>query len=387
MSHPADHLIAAWLIDDLDAKGIAELEATLRADPTARARFARFCQSESVLTQALPLAPMRPASTSARRAVRGSRMRLRRPQGRLAWVLSAAAAALVAVIVMVTVFSRPTAVSPAVPAPVVANHGPLELLRADGQVQVSGKPLAIGLTVPRGALVEVFGGNAELRWRDGSQLIATNGTSLRVTDDSVAVRLLTGHLDAHVAKQSTLPFSIGSAHATVSVMGTQFSVVVSGKNTELSVREGRVAFTSAAKTTTQEVIAGESAVADEDGLKSLTNLHVHGFVPTGRDITRVLGERMIGRGTLHLNDLPRDGINLRIECTPEVHAVRTGMRGIDNRLEQVPAFHVFGDVDNRATKAWKPRLGTFIIDAQPCGDVNGRQPLGPAVVFELTIVP
>ncbi len=389
MNHPADQLIAAWLTDDLDAAGVKALEEVLRTDPTARARFARFCQSESVLPQALSLAPNRPSTISARRAVRGGskRMRLRRPDGQLTWVLPAAAAALVAVIVMVSVLSRPTASPSSVSAPVITFQGPLELVRTDGQVQVAGKPFAVGLLAPRGALVEVIGGSAELRWRDGSRLIAASGTTLRVTDDTVAVQVITGRLDAHVTTQTTTPFAIGSAHATTSVMGTRFSVVVSAQSTELAVSEGRVAFTSAAKSTSQEVIAGESAVADVDGLRSLTNPRVLGFVPTARDVSKVLGGRLIGRGTFRLSELPSNGINIRVECTPEVHALRTGMRGVDDRLEQVRAFHVFGNVDNRSTMSWRPRVGTFLIDAQPFSDQDGQQPLGSPVVFELTIVP
>jgi FecR protein len=387
MSHPADQLIAAWLTDDLDAAGVKALEEALRTDPTARARFARFCQSESVLPHALSLAPKRPSTISARRAVRGGskRLRLRRPDGQLTWVLPAAAAALVAVIVMVSVLSRPTA-SPS-SAPTITFQGPLELLRADGRVQVAGKPFTVGHLAPRGALVEVIGGSAELRWRDGSRLIAASGTTLRVTDDTVAVHVITGRLDAHVTKQTTTPFVIGSAHAITSVMGTRFSVVVSAQSTELAVSEGRVAFTSAAKSTSQEVIAGESAVADVDGLRSLTNPRVLGFVPTARDVTKVLGGRQIGRGTFRLGELPSNGINIRVECTPEVHSLRTGMRGVDDRLEEVWPFHVFGNVDDRSTMSWRPRVGTFLIDAQPYADVDGHQPLGPPVVFELTIVP
>lgn len=388
MSHPADQLFAAWLTDDLDTDGVRALEEFLRTDPAARARFARFCESEAVMSQALMLAPMRPGTTGIRRAVgAGSRVRLRRPDGRLNWVLPVAAAALVAVIVVVTALARPSIAPLPVQPPVVARQGPLDLLRAEGQVRCAGKPLANGMGAPRGSLVEVVSGTAELRWRDGSRLVASAGTSLRVTDDAVAITVLQGRLDAHVTTQTATPFAIGSRHATASVMGTRFSVAVGPDATDLEVSEGRVAFTSVAKTTMQEVVAGESATADGQGLRPPGNPRVSGFVPTGRDITQVLGGRLVGRGTLRLGTLPSDGINLRIECTPEVRSLRTGMRGVDTRLEQVPAFHVFGDVKNRATTAWKPRVGTFLIDAQPCADVDGRQPLGPAVVFELTIVP
>ena len=387
MSHPVDQLIAAWLTDDLDAAGVKALEEALRTDPTARARFARFCQSESVLPQALSLAPMRPATTGARRAVHGSRMRLRRPDGGLTWVLPAVAAALVAVIVLVTVVSRPHSAPSSISTPVIAHQGPLELLRVDGQVQVAGKLLTIGLTAPRGALVEINGGSAEFRWRDGSRLIAASGTTLRVADDTVAVQVIMGRLDAHVTKQTTTPFAIGSAHATTSVMGTRFSVVVSAQSTDLTVSEGRVAFTSVVKSTSQEVIAGESAVADVDGLRSLTNPRVRGFVLTARDVTNEIVGHLVGRSTLRLSELPSNGINIRVECTPEVRAVRTGMRGVDDRLEQVLPFYVFGNVANRSSSAWRPRVGTFLIDAQPYANVDGHQPLGPPVVFELIIVP
>lgn len=388
MTHSADQLIAAWLTDDLDAEGVRALEEILRRDPTTRARFARFCQSESVLPQALATATVRPGTTGLRRAVRGGtrRMRLRRPDGRLSWVLPTAAAALVAVIVVVTVMARPATTTAG--APVLAASGPLELLRAEGEVRTAGHALRPGMAIPRGALVEVAGGEAELRWRaDGSVLIAGSGTALRVDDGAAAIHLVRGQLDAQVTQRSGTPFTISAPHATTSVMGTRFTVQVSEALTELRVSEGRVRFAELTGDTVRELIAGESAVAVATGLRLDGGQRVRGFVPTTRDITQVLGPRFVERGTLRLADLKEDGINLRIDCLPDVRSVRTGMRGVDSRLEQVPAFHVFGDVKNRATTAWKPRVGTFLIDAQPCADVEGRQPLGPAVVFELTIVP
>ncbi len=63
------------------------------------------------------------------------------------------------------------------------------------------------------------------------------------------------------------------------------------------------------------------------------------------------------------------------------------MEDIEQRLEQVPAFHLFGDVKEQASKKWNPRLGTFTIHAQPYRDVEGHQALGPPVQFELAIVP
>jgi len=388
MSHAADQLIAAWLTDDLDAEGVRALEDLLRSDVTARARFARFCQSEVVLPQALAQSRPRPATTGIRRAVRSGskRMRLRRPDGRLNWLLPAAAAALVAVIVLVTVIARPS--TPTTAAPLIAQPGPLDLLRADGEVRCAGQALRPGMAAPRGAQVEIISGTAELQWHaDGSTLIASPGTMLRVDDGVTCVHLLRGRLDVQVTHRATTPFAISGPHASATVMGTRFTLQVGATTTDLAVSEGRVRFIATGDATLREVIAGESATADASGLRLDGQHRVRGFVPTTRDITQVLGPRLSGRGTLRLADLKADGINLRIECTPEVRAVRTGMRGVDSRLEQVPAFHVFGDVRNRASTAWNPRVGTFQIDAQPFADAAGKEPLGPAVVFELTIVP
>lgn len=384
MSHPVDQLITGWLTDDLDAAGVKALEEALRTDPTARARFARFCQSESVLPQALAHAPMRPATTGIRRAVRGSRMRLRRPDGRLNWVLPVAAAALVAVIVVVTVVGRPA--SAPTQDPIAMQQGPLELRAVDGQVLCADRPLRVGMYAPRGSVVEVRAVTAEFRWRDGTRLVVVGGSRLRVIDGEAAVQLLSGKLEAQVTTRSTMPFRIDAPHASATVMGTHFAIGGDADTTALVVKEGRVRFSSMGMV--QEVIAGESAVADRTGLTMAKDVRVLGFVPTAREVTRALGPRMVGRGTIRLADLPPDGINLRIDALPEVKAVRTGMRGVGTpRLEQVRDYFVFGDSQNRATTSWKPRIGTFTVDAQAFADVDGREPLGPSVTFELTIVP
>ena len=389
MNHPADQLIAAWLVDDLDAEGVRALEEQLRRDPAARARFARFCQSETVLPQALVSAPVRPGTTGLRRAVHGAsrRMRPRRPAGRFGWVLPfTAAAALVAVVVVVgLVRSSPAS------GPMAGQLGPLELVMGGAgsgdAVLQDGKPLRVGMQVPRGALVEVRSQDAGFRWRDGTRLEVIAGTTFQVIDDVTALRLTAGGLEAHVTTRSDTPFRIATPHARTTVMGTRFTLAVRGGTDFLVVGEGRVRFTAASDGTSSEVLAGETASADRNGLVE-RDAQVLGIVVTGHDITRVLGKRLVGRAMLRLADLPGDGINLRVDCAPEVKAVRTGMRGAGTpRLEQVRDFFVFGNQDNRATTTWRPRAGTFIIDVQAFADVDGREQLGPATTFELTIVP
>lgn len=388
MTHPADDLIAAWLADDLDADGVRALEDHLRRDQTARARFARFCQSETVLSQALTVAQVRPGTTGLRRAVRGGsrRMRVRRPVGRFGWVFPlAAAAALVAVVVTVGVMRS----APQPPTPDMLT-GPLELIatgEGGGDVVFSaGRPLRVGMQVPRGSPVEIRSAGAQFRWRDGTRLTAGTGTTFQVVDGAAAVVLTAGRVDAQVTTRSDTPFRIDTPHAGTAVMGTHFTVGVDAGRTTVAVTEGRVRFTATYDGSAREVLAGENATADEQGLTR--DGQVLGFVLTGREVTRVHGKRLVGRATLRLADLPPDGINLRIDSTPGVRSVRTGMRGVGNqRLEQVRDFFVFGDSQNRATTSWKPHTGTFTVDAQPFADVDGKQPLGPAATFELTIVP
>jgi hypothetical protein len=269
--------------------------------------------------------------------------------------------------------------------------GPLELITvgndAGDAVLSDGRPLRVGMSAARGAEVEVRAPGVEFRWRDGTRLVAGAGTTLRVIDGETAVRLVRGGaLEAEVTQRTTLPFRIDAPHASATVMGTHFAIGGNEGTTELVVKEGRVRFS--AMGTVREVVAGESAVADRAGLQPGKGVRVLGFVPTARDITRVLGPRLVGRATLRLAELPADGINLRVDCLPEVKAVRTGMRGVGNpRLEQVRDYFVFGDTANRATTSWAPRTGTFTIDAQPFADAAGREPLGSPVVFELTIAP
>jgi hypothetical protein len=191
-------------------------------------------------------------------------------------------------------------------------------------------------------------------------------------------------LSAEVTRRTDQPFRIDTPHASAMVMGTRFSVDVVAGASVLQVAEGRVRFR--AEDAVREVIAGESAAADAAGLRVEGGARVLGFTPTARDITRLLGPRWVQRGTIRLADIT-EGINLRIDCPPEVRSVRTGLRGGNQRLEEVRDFFVFGDLKNRATTAWHPAVGTYLIDAQPYADVDERKPLGPAVVFELTIAP
>ncbi len=388
MTRARDELISGWLVDDLDAAGVAALEDLLQSDPVARARFARFCQSEVVLRQAAAMASQRPPSTAIRRGQRVTRRMLpHRAQTPWRWLLAVATAALVAVAVLVAALATQAAPPAGSPLPPSMTSGPLELRSGAGEVRCAGRRLRLGERVPRMAVAEVSGAGVVFRWLDdGSEIAAAAGTSLRVEAGGTLLHLQRGEVDVCISTQAGAPFIISAPHATAAVMGTRFTLRADAQTTRLLVSEGRVRFTAARRDLASEVIAGEQAVADADGFRR-GDERVLGFTPTGRDITRVLGPALLRRATMRLADLPADGINLRIGCAPEVMAVRTGMRGVDERLEQVREFHVFGDTDQRATTAWKPRLGTFVIDAQPYVDRAGRVALGPAVVFELTIVP
>lgn len=128
------------------------------------------------------------------------------------------------------------------------------------------------------------------------------------------------------------------------------------------------------------------------GLRLTAGSRVLGLVPVALDITRELGPRMNVRATLRLRDLPKEGINLRVDCDPEVKSAHLALLGIKQQvesvlLESVLPFHVFGDSANRSIKPWIPEVGTYHIEVQPCSDPVGKIPLGPKESFELTIVP
>lgn len=385
MTHPADPLISAWLNDEIDAAGVRSLEQMLRTDASARDRFARFCQSEVILPQATQQAPMRPGTTAVRRAVpRPVRNLARSLPSRFPWMLPVALAALVAVVVVVTNGMRTTPSS----AHAIAAGGPLRLEQAEGSVVVAGQEVSVGSTIARGAELSVRGGPARLRWQgDGSEVTLTPDTVVRVVAGDVALHLTQGDLEAHITARTSTPFTIATAHASTAVMGTRFVLHAGTDHTDVQVHEGRVRFQAVADATVQEVMAQEQASADVRGLRRSDGAAVLGLVPTARVVTQVLGPRMIGRGTLRLSELPADGFNLRVECDPAVKSVHINMRGVDERLEQVVHFHVFGDTENRGLRKWRPRTGTFPIDLQPFADAGGHQPLGPLVTFELTIMP
>ncbi|MFJ7884553.1 FecR family protein [Pseudomonas sp. NPDC096917] len=79
---------------------------------------------------------------------------------------------------------------------------------------------------------------------DGSQIVlgSHSAISTDINNDHRRVRLLRGELYVEAFHDPSRPLTISAADATVTVVGTQFSVGLQGSDVTVSVREGNVRF-------------------------------------------------------------------------------------------------------------------------------------------------
>ena len=144
-------------------------------------------------------------------------------------------------------------------------------------------PLALAIETPTqvalssGSIVPKIGetirtedsASATAKFADGTILHLETGTVIRI--ESVAtppraggkqLKLISGSLSAAVAKQPPgLPLLIRTPHALVTVVGTEFDLIVATNQTALEVTHGLVKMTGADEAQPVSVAAGEFAVA------------------------------------------------------------------------------------------------------------------------------
>jgi hypothetical protein len=264
----------------------------------------------------------------------------------------------------------------------------VEALRAD-RASSGGRILQAGTRMPAGEMVEVAeGGAAVLRFlADGSEVSLAGGTALRLADDGVQARLVRGRLEARVRPQGGGRFAIAAPQATATVVGTRFVLEAGGPTTRLAVSEGVVRFAATGGDTVQ-VAAGASAEAGAAGLLG----GVHGFTLVDAARGTPLRPSALGALSIASAELPAGGVNLRVECAAGVHSIRIGAKGPRGHVagvvdvEREVPFTIAGDNEGRF-RSWHPSPGAYLLTVQPCGDEDGKRPLGDAATLALTILP
>lgn len=370
-----DVLTAAYLAGDPDEADRRRLIALLRADPAARARFARLCRDDIVLRDAVRTAPAsaRPASAPSRRVRRG-RSRAT-PPSRSWGLLAAAAAALVAVALVLHQgrHGMPEAVA--------------EVLRATGPSTVDGRQVAVRARLHRGETVVATGDLTLRLLADGSELALADGARLRLGVDDAAARLDQGRVAVRARPRAGGGLALTTPHATATVLGTVFTLVATADGTRLAVEEGLVRFAPVVGPAVA-VAAGAEAGADAHGLTGA----VRGFTLIDAGHDRAIGQAVLGRLAIARADLPGAGISLRVEGSPAVRALRIRAIGPDGpvvglaALERVPPFALTGDLAGDY-RPWHPTPGAYRIEVEPYTDEAGLDVAGPAAVLELTIAP
>ena len=384
----ADELIATYLVGDLADEERLRLQELLRCDPAVCQRFARLCRDDVVLREVARTAPTgerRGRTATPRRVRRISPQRParghRRPSTVPVWTMAAVAAGLAIAVVLLMQPSQAES-PPSAPSAMVA-----EIVSVIGSAQAENRQLVAGDRLAVGATLTARGAVQVRLLADGSELALASGARVRFAAGEVRAYLEHGRVSARIAPQNTGRFTIATPQASATVLGTVFTLDANGAVTRLAVEEGLVRF-APLNGGAVEVAAGATADANALGLSG----PVRGFalIDAGRDVP--LGASTLGRLAIARTTMPAGGISVRVDCAPDIRALRFDVQGpkgpakgvVD--LEQVVPFSLTGDTDGDF-KPWHPSPGTYRITVLPYLDDDGRQPTGSAIVLMLTVAP
>jgi len=237
--------VMRFIAGDLDPAGETAIQSALASDAELRRFYA------DVLLQSVQLAEL---ADKRRLGVSPSRrMTHRRTLGLGGYLVQSHRAS-------VTTTTPTIVVTPATPSAAirVAEARNVEL-RADGVVRPATAGAILGLGNELSANVD---GAASIVFPDGTILsLRPGGTRVRLDSDQ-QVSLLSGNLDAVVAKQAPdHHFSIHTTSADIAVIGTRFSLHAGSDGTAVRVQEGRVRFTPSEGSPVREVAAGGAAAS------------------------------------------------------------------------------------------------------------------------------
>ncbi len=255
-----DVLIDGYADGSLGEAELVRLNAMLRDEPEARARFWLRQRLHAQLT----IACRASTGSATARGPRGDSVRFERQPARrsvLAWWPLAAAALLA---LALGLWHWAAAGSGAVPSSAliaVVQAGACEVRRGERAEQ-----LAPPAALVAGDLLTASAGGATLRYEDGTTFALSMTSRLRLLapDERAGKRALLedGSLTAEVAPQQPgHPLVISTPSSEATVVGTAFTLAARDGRTRLAVTSGRVRLTRLADRAVVEVGAGESAVA------------------------------------------------------------------------------------------------------------------------------
>ncbi len=281
MSDPSQ-LMSAYLDGELDAQGIAELDAWLAADRAHQERFVRLVIDHRALREllvgeryaaALPDAPNAEArnlrTRQTGRHARG-RARHRATAPAIGWML--VAASLMAAVAAAWTWWRPqTSAGPRIATATIETANAAVLIH-DG---VSAPAAAASPLVDGDHLAASADGGAVVRYADGTLVRLDGGCEAWFGHDAGALRvhLVHGRLSADVAHQPVgHPAVIATPDAEVTVLGTELAVTALGGETLTEVGRGRVSLQRLVDHAQVAIGAGEYALA-APGLTLATRAH------------------------------------------------------------------------------------------------------------------
>jgi ferric-dicitrate binding protein FerR (iron transport regulator) len=348
-------LIDAYLDEQLDDAGVAELQGWLRADPQNLREFLRLTAIHRELRReylnaaartgyAEGAAKDRPSARLVRPSSR--RLSLRRPGRRANWQwvgLAVAACLLVTVTIVLTHSSSPTGER------VVVSAGKATVLRSEQTIQLfAGDQLRAADVLRTGET------RATVTFPDGTMLtLAPEGeiafTALGGASVGKELQIAHGRLHADVAPQpSGHPLVIRAPTAVATVIGTAFDLATTPAQTRLDVEHGRVRLQRADLVANVEVSAGEYAVAAPDqvlvvrkqgGFPGDLPLHVGGA--KHNQLVGADGKRFVMKGAQHyvINFNSQLGAPIDVQVSAERALYQ---RAFDERLAQLDAMKACG---------------------------------------------
>ena len=256
-----DELLNALADGLLSAEDETRLAEILRRDAGARLRYRQFMALQASLMWDYAAAAVAPLELEPRPAVPG---RWRWSGG---WA-AAAAIALAAVLAVLWMSHRTTGPAKAI-VELAAVNGSVSW-NDDSGVQRVG--LAKGAKLAEGTLlIESEAGSAQLRFRDGTQIMLSGEAELAFSEaGQKRLTLRRGTFTAEVRPQPVgHPLLIHTSTAELEVVGTSFSLAADPRQTALNVETGQVRMRRLADGRSVEVSARHAAVAFLDARSEL----------------------------------------------------------------------------------------------------------------------